>query len=197
MARRNRPKKRRRQRPSKSQGSRPGGRRHGLDEDNVGFGFSACHLLLAEVESVEEFERFRESLVRDLAPEGAMQHMLVDRIVGNLWRLRWVAMLEQSEMDANLGSRHRSMAHLAANLLEIATNRGESIPLEPAHNKYEQGLREMVRHHNDNCFPHQKGWSFLMRYEAHLRKGIYQALGELRRLQADRGAGTRRKVDFG
>lgn len=197
MARRRRAVNRNRQHPSRAHRARSPDLRHDLGEDNAGFGFSAVHSLLAGVESVEQFQRFRESLLRDLAPDGAMQHMLVDRIVGNFWRLRRLAMLERELMDQNLGKSHAFMVHLGHGLLQRARDRGESVPLKPADNEDEQALRDMVTDYLRECFPRQAGWDRLRRYEAHLRKGIYDALGELRRLQGTRRAGRGRRADFG
>jgi len=195
MAQRNKLAKHVRQRPSRAHGARAAGRTQNIGEDNVGFGFSAYHLLLGKVESLEQFERFRESLVRDLAPEGAVQYMLADRIVGNFWRLRHLAMLDRGLMNQNLGAEHKMMTQVGRGLLKRAMARGESVPLKPTDNEQEQAARDMVVGYLQGCFPHQEGWDVLIRYEAHLLKGVYDALSELLRLQRARRPG--RRADFG
>jgi hypothetical protein len=174
-----------------TRGSRAGHAKRNLGAGGSGFGFSSYHLL-HEGESIEQFERFHKSLVRDLAPEGAMEHMLVDRIAGNFWRLRRVAMLDRKLMEENVGKTRELLCKVAGNIVENAM---ENLSLDPVVKDDERMLLRMTKCYLEGCFPHQEGWDTLMRYEAHLRKGIYDALGELRRLQKARGSG--RRVDSG
>ena len=57
-------------------------------------GLTAARTLVLAEEEPEEFERLRDGIVADLAPLGALQEALAQRIAGLLWRLDRVARLE-------------------------------------------------------------------------------------------------------
>lgn len=71
--------------------SRRNALRHGL----------AARTLMTAGEDVAEFEAFAEDLRHDLAPEGAMEEALVQRIVLCAWRLERIARIEADILMAD------------------------------------------------------------------------------------------------
>ena len=50
-------------------------------------------------ESVEEYQAYREAVVGDLQPVGAVEFVLAERVVGLMWRLRRVQRLESEAFE--------------------------------------------------------------------------------------------------
>lgn len=69
----------------------------------VQHGLTAAHVLLPD-ESVEEFERFREEMLADLAPNSALQNVLASRIISASWRLRRVDRVRADVMSSGMNS---------------------------------------------------------------------------------------------
>jgi len=53
-------------------------------------------------ESAREFEGFRQGILEDLAPVGAVEELLADRIVTTHWRLRRTITAETGEIALNV-----------------------------------------------------------------------------------------------
>jgi hypothetical protein len=66
--------------------------------------FSRLLVLPTLGESVEECDRFRAAVVTDLAPAGAVEAELADRLAVVLWRLRRVARYEAAAVTAAAGT---------------------------------------------------------------------------------------------
>ena len=115
-------------------------------------------------EDREEFESIRQQLVAELAPGGGFPAILAGRIAAASWRLRRAARIEREMMELDLKNSLR---------------RGEQDggdPLAPA-----PTLGSEVR--KDFAGPNRYGK--LGRYEAHIERGLYRAIRELRALRAD------------
>lgn len=122
--------------------------------------------LLLETEDAQEYEALRAGLLEALGPEGAMEELLVERIVACAWRLRRACELEstalQQEMDEvrDLPSfaRQPQTDRAVLSLAYVRTINMGSIPAN------------------------------LARYETTLERGLYRAHHELQRMQQERGA---------
>ena len=104
-------------------------------------GLCAEHVVLCD-ESQDEFTHFREELFGDLAPVGALEQMIAERVVVAAWRLRRVVRVE----TANLEDKYRSV--------EVSTWWDGS---EPARQKAIAV-----------AFNRSNGCALFSRYEAHL-----------------------------
>ena len=68
---------------------------------------AVTHGLLAKAviihgEKLSAFEKFRQSLLVDLQPEGAMENLLVEKIANYAWRLRRAVQAEAVLMEQGL-----------------------------------------------------------------------------------------------
>lgn len=103
-------------------------------------------------------------LRHDLAPAGELEMILVDRIISAAWRLRRLLRIEKDFIDTKVSE----------NLVSQAVYRRKK-DSEPQVNLW-KALRGQTLENFDR----------LNRYEAHIERGMYKALNELRRLQAAR-----------
>jgi len=125
------------------------------------------HGLLSEAallpdENEDQFDAFREGMLRQLQPVGELEELLADRVVATAWRLLRAARIEVQVLERNQYNLPR--ADLMA--------RG--------------GHHEDVGYafFNDARGPDCLGK--LSRYESALERGFYRALHELQRLQSVR-----------
>lgn len=112
-------------------------------------------------EDAAEFDSFRSDLIADLAPQGALEEILAERIVADAWRLRRVPQLE-----AALHSRGCQMG------AEEGLNLTDSVIATGSLRMYAETFTN------------------LWRYEIALSRSFSRTLHELQRLQAIR-AGER------
>jgi hypothetical protein len=160
-------------------------------------------------EDPEEFEDFRKALWIQLAPQGPLEAVLVEKMNIDLWRLRRVPLLENAMYTA--GEREneltgielmRKLGREAAECLELeraeasaAPDSGErpanaETPTDAASEREKRPAelfdpRSMVWRLRGN-----PGFANLWRHESDLQKSFYRALHELQRLPAMR-AGER------
>jgi len=135
-------------------------------------------------------------MLEALRPVGAVETMLVNRIVDNEFRLRRLGRVESGLFSYRI---HHIRARIAAaeahRHSESVDGLFESLTARQPKNKelYEAALNEQRTAESlcDEELPtlgqafllDQKGFSALSRYEATLERGIYKALHELERLQ--------------
>ena len=132
-------------------------------------GLLSAQMLLPD-EDPKELSALAEAIHEQLAPEGEMEQALADRVVACLWRLRRVHGLEGSlyrYKESELVGSDSTMSRVMG--LET-----KDPPRAP-----DPGLVYM-RISDD--------LAKLSRYETTIERGMYQALHELQRLQAERGA---------
>ena len=98
-------------------------------------------------------ERLRAYLLTDLAPEGALESLLADRIVACAWRMRRLIRVETIVFEEGRWTWDGEDGGLGHSFSRLATKDGLGI---------------------------------LTRYEAAIERGLYRALHELQRLQAER-----------
>ncbi len=125
------------------------------------------HGLLSEAallpdENEDQFDAFREGLLRQLKPAGELEELLADRAVATAWRLRRAAQIETQ-------------------LLERSQHDVPRADLMARHGYHEDVGYAFL---NDARGPDCLGK--LSRYESALERGFYRALHELQRLQSVR-----------
>ncbi len=68
-------------------------------------------------EDLAEFDRHREALLAELKPRGAVESMLVERVVSLSWRLERVGRMQNEVFDALLANEATPLAKLARSLV--------------------------------------------------------------------------------
>lgn len=116
--------------------------------------------IVIDSEDINRFQGLCESLGDALQPQGELEDILADRILTNLWRLKRCVKIEKNIMEYN---KHNSVA----NLISIDDEK--------------QGKREMEANMVNSVQMDR-----LLRYETTIERGIFKALHELERIQAQR-----------
>ncbi len=68
-------------------------------------------------EDQAEFDRYREALLAELRPRGAVEALLVERVVGLSWRLKRVERMQNEVFDALLADGATPLARLARSVI--------------------------------------------------------------------------------
>jgi hypothetical protein len=145
-----------------STGPRTGGGKAKTALNAITHGLSGKQIVLPN-ESPEDFDDFRAGLLNELNPSGALEGTLAEKIIGDLWRLRRVPV-----MEAALHKRGHRMGVAEAGLEEA----DPSVIATWSLGMYADTFANLWRH------------------EAALSRSWSRALHELQRLQAAR-AGER------
>lgn len=91
----------------------------------VSHGALSNAVIVPGIESLAEWESFRDGLLRDLAPEGAMERLLADQIAGVSWRLGRVVRHEAQMITAHL-------EHVGRDYAKYAAYRGQPVSVSEA-----------------------------------------------------------------
>lgn len=119
---------------------------------------------LLKSEKEEELVGLGKVLRQDLKPKTPLEVLLVDRIVVNVWRLRRAMRIEAEMIQDDLGG---------GSLNELSDFGGHG----------QKTLGEAFSFDATNYDTYSK----FVRYEASIERGLYRALHELQRVQAQRG----------
>jgi hypothetical protein len=137
----------------------------------------------------------------ELQPVGELENLLVDRITSLLWRLRRLGRVEAGifahEFSAELADRaEREARAQESTLSDLMAFANTTIGDEAKHREALQRAQEMrVKQDAENTAlgrtfardaDSANAFSKLSRYETAIERGLYKALHELQRLQADR-----------
>lgn len=177
---------------AKSTGPRSASGKATSSRNAITNGFFSRETVVIPNESFLEYERFRRSVVSDLAPVGAVEELLADSIVGTQWKIRRLLRVETADFTSvipALPDRYsftnikavfaRSVANIADDELAKA-----EVPLP-----MEQSVGEVAAHMDAGLLAYARkaeAFTKLPRYEMHLWNLYYKALHELQRLQAAR-----------
>ena len=151
-------------------------------------GLTAKTVLLPD-ENREEFEAFAAGLYKDLNPVGALETLLVERIIFSAWRLFRLRRVETGIHTLYYSTaKDLSAKHKAPRYAEIIDRE--------THNEAMEKTQEAARPQNSEQI--LLGRAFVMdcasyntfgklnRYEATISRALYTALRELTRLQNER-----------
>ena len=143
-----------------------------------------CDLAVLPTEDRGEFEDFRDALVGDLAPLGAMEQVLAERIVSSSWRLRRVLYHETCIIDRDGG---RALYHEHKMGLDDVRQPGDRVHPSAMGEALVESLTA----------PHS-AYDTLRRYERPIQRDLEVCLRDLETLQGNRGTRERRaKRDAG
>ena len=136
-------------------------------------GLAADRFVLIDQEDAEEFRLYREAFLADLAPEGALEDSLAERIVVSSWRLRRAARLEADMMDDDLEDAKIKRS-------DRAKRSGRKEPTGPL-------VSWQVGEKFKEAFGGPRSsYDALGRYERRIERGLFSAVRELRELQKER-----------
>ena len=112
-------------------------------------------------ESRAEYAEFHDWLCEGHAPVGAVECMLVERIISDWWRLRRTLRIEREMMEADLETSPPLSEKCPSKAMTLGASVGRNMAMFDTYGK-------------------------LSRYEVHLYRDLYAALRELRELQQAR-----------
>ena len=138
------------------------------------------HGLLAEQvvikgEDPAQFDLYRAGMLEELAPVGAVEAMLAERVVGLSWRLLRAERLQ--------GAVFATVYRENANDVVLWPKHG--LPIQPGPGEDEVVLGQVVM----TDFVHAKVLDRLLVYERRIESSLYRTMGQLRREREARAAG--------
>lgn len=141
--------------------------------------------LLLPGESAADYDQFGAALRADLAPDGALEQALVERIGHILWRLRRVPWVEAGLLRAHTfeNRRQRLMQYLLSPAPPVPPS---ARPLLDAEGRRAQESRNDVGRAFERTVLRSDSLTKLARYEATLDRAVHRALTQLAALQRRR-----------
>ena len=142
------------------------------------------HFQLIAGESLSEYQTFHDQHHLQLAPCGALEAELAERVIASFWRLRRFNRMETEMIDKVLEDALRDKKyHDGRSKQNPVDSIYGSALISPEHDLNSISLGEAITRqlqtNNDVV-------GKLHRYEAHIERGLYRALHELQRIQATR-----------
>lgn len=181
-----------RQNAKRSTGPRSVNGRAASSRNAVTHGFFSREAVLHPGEDFFEYESFRRAIRADSAPIGAVEELLVDKVVAAAWRIKRLYWLESRLFHLELPALPElySFAKVKAILAESMSNISDDAlaqarSLDPVDEQIGEAAAKMdsailAYARRDDAF------SKLPYYETHLERAFYQAIHELQRVQAAR-----------
>lgn len=145
-------------------------------------------------EDAGELAMMSERLAEELQPEGELEQMLVERVVGAMWRLRRLGRIETGllvwEYYDQLEARARARGRPSAPLIELLGVDGppdeeELRKADEAQARQETDIATLGRAFAEDARG-ANAFSKLSRYETAIERSLFRALHELQRMQAAR-----------
>ncbi len=145
------------------------------------------HFQLIVGEDLSEYQSFHDQLHLQLAPTGALEDVLSERVIAACWRLRRIGRMETEMIDKVLEDALRDKRYhdSRSKLHPVDTIFGTALD-SPEYDLNSISLGEAVTRQIQSNDVIGK----LHRYEAHIERGLYRSLHELQRLQATRQGQT-------
>jgi len=156
----------------KSTGPRTAESKAAVAQNAVKHGLSA-RLDVIKGEDQAEFDLQREAMLGELAPVGAVESMLAERVVGLSWRLKRVERIQNEVFDAMLADRNSPLAKLVQSLQPKAAGRPEDDP------EGDLALGRVVL----KDFSNSRVLDRLLMYERRVEHSLYKTMAELQRLR--------------
>jgi len=135
--------------------------------------------VIPDVETEDDWQAHRSRMFDDLAPHGALEEALVERIALTLWQHQRLVRFQRAAVIRGTFSSLEAMSSAA-----VYGERTLGIPAEESlsDDQIERRIIECI-------VPRDEDLNKIMRYEAHLNRQLYQAMHELEALQARRKGG--------
>ncbi len=151
-----------------------------VSQNALWHGLSANQAIIS-TEKQADFELYHDIILRELAPEGAMETLLSERIVSLSWRLKRAVRIQNQTIDAMNAANQKPS--LAEQLTQSLAFKGQNQPngslstIDP-----ELALGRMAIKDLSN----EKVLERLLMYEWRIEHSLYKTLLELQRLKAIR-----------
>jgi hypothetical protein len=158
----------------KSTGPRTAEGKAAVSQNAVKHGLSA-RLDVIKGEDQAEFDRHREAMLGELAPVGAMEAMLAERVVNLSWRLKRVERTQNEAFDALLADRSSPLAKLVQSLSPKGAGRVEGGP----DGEGDLALGRVAL----KDFSNSRVLDRLLMYERRIEHSLYRTMAELQRLR--------------
>jgi hypothetical protein len=129
-------------------------------------------LWLNEYEEMGTFKKLGLKLMLQLAPQGELENILVDRVISSIWRVRRALKVERKSMEHSYEKRRPHINEYLSNVAEKGIN---EIIIDMQNER--QAYRKMII----NGYIEK-----ILRYETAIERQIYKALHELIRLRSAR-----------
>lgn len=136
-----------------------------VSKNSLKHGLLAQQLLLPD-EDENQLDQFREMLTTQLDPADLLESLMVERIIAAAWRLRRLLRIETEMMTDDLNPKTPKWD--LHNLLP-GSNKDHSLGASLARKPGKMDIYDKLR-----------------RYEAHIERGLYKALHQLQKIQAER-----------
>jgi hypothetical protein len=126
-------------------------------------------------ENQDEFVLFRENMIADLSPDGAMEEMLAERIVSLSWRLKRVEHFQNAVIDALI----EHGLHGASSGFGWTSDNRERAQKEAAAGDVDVMLGIVINHD----FANAKTLDMLLSYERRIESSLYRTIAEMKKMR--------------
>jgi hypothetical protein len=158
----------------KSTGPRTAEGKAAVAQNAVKHGLSG-RLDVIKGEDQAEFDRQREAMLGELAPAGAVESMLAERVVRLSWRLERVERIQNEVFDALLADRNSPLAKLVRSLEPKGAGRTEG----NSDGDDDLALGRVAL----KDFSNSRVLDRLLMYERRIEHSLYKTMAELQRLK--------------
>jgi hypothetical protein len=139
-----------------------------------------------KTENQDEFVLFRENMIADISPDGAMEEMLAERIVSLSWRLKRAEHFQNAVIDALI----EHGLHGASSGFGWTSENRERAQKEAAAGDVDVMLGIVINHD----FANAKTLYMLLSYERRIESRLYRAIAELRKMRQAKNTEVRDSV---
>jgi hypothetical protein len=126
-------------------------------------------------ENQDEFDIFRESMIADILPDGAMEEMLAERIISLSWRLKRAEHFQNAVIDALI----EHGLHGASSGFGWTSDNRERAQKEAAAGDVDIMLGIVINHD----FANAKTLDMLLSYERRIESSLYRTIAELKKVR--------------
>jgi len=138
-----------------------------------------AHEAVITGENREEYDLFRDEILAELAPAGAMEAILAERAVSLSWRLQRIERIQNLVIDSMI---EREISNPLANLTEQflpKSLRKQQSDANPAHSSSEMTLGKIAI---KDC-ANSRVLDRLLMYERRIENSLFKTMAELQRLK--------------
>ena len=128
-----------------------------------------------KTENQDEFDIFRDEMIADLSPDGAMEEMLAERIVSLSWRLKRAEHFQNAVVDALI----EHGLHGASSGFGWTSENRERAQKEAESGEMDIMLGIVINHD----FANSKTLDMLLSYERRIESSLYRAIAELKKVR--------------
>jgi len=130
--------------------------------------------IIESMETIEDWERHLDGIVANLAPEGALEQELAERLASLTWRLRRVTRYETAVINHQVFATRQDLLAADSYLLPAGAIVRDPEPLR------------IAAHKEKRVIPDDRDIDKIIRYETHLHRQVLQTMHEIEALQARR-----------